>query len=247
MDQEIEIPFFSETFDDTNELASEQFYEETVIEKLKKIFPDKQTHMKMLLKLYTICFPDDKPVKLPLFERPVSGVIEEIKDTAMSLDIEKSIQEETDAIKQFYLEEERLKKRVNSIPVLIDFAYLYYVWLYDSTAPIHKMPMTMLKFNLISDALNSPQNALHANFKHCIENYFIRDIRIEKPPFMMRTEMSPTEIKDNINTIVKPICKEILKDLLSFGIQGRTENTKSNAETSMQPEARTDNLTEQSQ
>jgi hypothetical protein len=76
--------------------------------------------------------------------------------------------------------------------------------------------MTILKFNLISDALQAPNDALNAYFAQCIENYFIRDVRIEQPPFMVRTDLSHDEIKEKINMIVKPVCKEILNGLFAL-------------------------------
>jgi hypothetical protein len=76
--------------------------------------------------------------------------------------------------------------------------------------------MTMLKFNIISDALNTSNDDLNKYFVQCIEDPFIRDIRIEQPPFMLRTDLSATEIQEKINTIVQPICKDILNGLFKL-------------------------------
>lgn len=208
--------YFDEPIDfPAPEPVQEQFYEDSVIEKLQKMFPNKVFHMKVLLKLYDFCFPK-KTAKKPVFEKSVDDVIDEIHSTPISLDLGSILKEQTDAIKDFYDENAKIGKRIATIPMFIDFAYLYYVWCYDREAPIHKLPMTILKFNLISDAMQAPNDDLNAYFAQCIENRFIRDVRIEQPPFMLRTDLSPDEIREKINMIVKPVCKEILNGLFAL-------------------------------
>ena len=208
--------YFDESIDFPNdESVQEQFYEDFVIEKLQKMFPNKIFHMKTLLTLYSFCFPK-KSAKKPVFEKTIEEVVNEIHSTTISLDLGSILKEQTDAIKDFHDENAKIGKRIAAIPMFIDFAYLYYVWCYDKEAPIHKLPMTILKFNLISDALQAPNDDLNAYFAQCIENYFIRDVRIEQPPFMVRTDLSHDEIKEKINMIVKPVCKEILNGLFAL-------------------------------
>lgn len=198
----------------------EQFYSESTITKLKKMFPDKLSHMKVLLTSYKFCFPSKK-VNKPIVEKTEQEVLEELTNTKISLDIGDMIQEQSDAIKNYYIEEKLFSKRVAEIPVFIDFAYLYYVWCYDSEAPIHKLPNSIFKFNMLSSALGVSQDKLNNAFAQCIENPFIRDLRIEKPPFTMRTDLSKDEIRKKINEIVKPVCKEILNGL--FAMEMRRE------------------------
>lgn len=214
-------PYFTgASLTSAQEPTPEQFYSESTITKLKKMFPDKLSHMKVLLTSYKFCFPSKK-VNKPIVEKTEQEVLEELTNTKISLDIGDMIQEQSDAIKNYYIEEKLFSKRVAEIPVFIDFAYLYYVWCYDSEAPIHKLPNSIFKFNMLSSALGVSQDKLNNAFAQCIENPFIRDLRIEKPPFTMRTDLSKDEIRKKINEIVKPVCKEILNGL--FAMEMRRE------------------------
>jgi hypothetical protein len=167
-----------------------------------------------------------KEIEKPIFEKSESDIIDEIHNTPITLDLGKSIKEESDRINNFYAEEAKLSKRIATIPALIDFAYLYYVWNYDKEAPVHKLPMTIFKFNMITEAMQAPKDELNECFAQCIENYFIRDVRIENPPFMLRTELSPAEIKEKIKIIIEPLCKDIMNKLLSKNTSTSTLKTE---------------------
>ncbi len=217
MSIEIESPYFTgeDTEVKSTDPLAEQFYRESTIVQLKKMFPDKTSHMKTLMRLYEFCF-SKKNITTPVIEKTEGDVLDDITKSPISLDISAMIQEQTDSIKKFYIEEQLFSKRVSGIPMFIDFAYLYYAWCYDKEAPIHKLPMSILKFNMISDALCAPDDDLNAAFAQCIENHFIRDLRIEKPPFMIRTDLNNEEIRDKIELLVKPVCKEILNGLFAL-------------------------------
>ncbi len=217
MSAEIESPYFTDDEQDVNSdnPPAEQFYKESTIEQLKKMFPNKVFHMKTLMKLYSYCFPKNN-IATPIFEKTEEDALNDIQNTPISLDLGNMIQEQTDAIQKFYADEQLFTKRVANIPMFIDFAYLYYAWCYDKEAPIHRLPMSILKFNMISTALGAPDNDLNAAFAQCIENYFIRDLRIEQPPFMIRTDLTHKEVREKIDLIVKPVCREILNGLFAL-------------------------------
>ena len=204
-------------FDDPIEFTSPKTSPKTSpVDKLKQLFPSRISHMRALINLYKYCFRKDTITKIPIMEQTKMDVINDIANTPISLDIGSVIQENEEAIKNFYNNEVNFNKKLSNIPIFINFAYLYYVWHYDPTAPFYKLPSTILKFNLISDALQTPKDKLHENFVQCIHDDFIRDLRIEQPPFIMRTDLTIPEIKEKINMNVAPICKEILNGLFKL-------------------------------
>jgi hypothetical protein len=187
----------------------EQFYEEATISKIKKMFPDKNKHMQTLIKLYKYIF---KKEEKSFIDKTDEDLLSEISDASLSLDNLQSKNNFLEQYKKCNLFEEKIKR----IPVFIDFAYLYYIQHIDPEAPIHKLPMTLLKYKLIMSSLRIPANDLYACFEQCIENKFIIDIRNEIPPFYLRTDMPENEIKKKIKLLIEPLFKDILKYLLEI-------------------------------
>ncbi len=92
------------------------------------------------------------------------------------------------------------------------------------------------------DALNTPHDDLHAYFLQCIENHYIRDIRVEHPPYMMRTELSPSEVREKIKLLIKPVAKEILNGLFKLDKSKRKVRDVSQSGAPEIAVAREDNL-----
>ena len=198
----ISCPFYDEP-------PQEHFYEESTIEKIKKMFPDKNKHMNTLINLYKFIFRKEKK---SFINKSEEDVIKEISEASLSLDKLDSESNFLDQYKNNNLFEEKIKR----IPVFIDFAYLYYIQHIDPEAPIHKLPVTPLKYKIIMSALKIPANDLYACFEQCICNKFIADVRNETPPFYLRTDMTETEIKEKIKLLIEPLFKDILKYLLDI-------------------------------
>jgi hypothetical protein len=191
----------------------EQFYTKPIIDKIKELFPDRKTHLDKLVSMYKNIFLETKKMT---WEKSQKEVTDEILTTGFSLNIGKILEEQMEQIKKHEEQEKTFNSRISAIPIFIDFAYLFYVQHYDKNAPIHKLPTHILKYKLLTNALRAPIDDLYACFEQCIENSFISDLRIEKPPFYLRTDLSKEELKEKINLIVKPLCKDILTNLLKM-------------------------------
>ena len=205
----ISCPFYDDT-------PKEQFYGESVIDKIKKMFPNKNKHMQTLIKLYKFIFRKEEKT---FINKTEEELLSEIMDASLSLE---KLQTDSNFLNQ-YKKNNLFEEKIKRIPVFIDFAYLYYIQHIDSEAPIHKLPMTQLKYKLIMNALHIPKNDLYACFEQCIDNKFIADLRIEVPPFYLRTDMPEKEIKEKIKLIVEPLFKDILKYLLDIHKKYYTE------------------------
>ncbi len=190
----------------------------STLEMLRTLFPDKQQHMQSLLKIYKLCFP--KIIK-PIFKKTTEDIIRDIKNSQGS----SIMKEQKKALLMHANEEKILKTQIQNIPIFADFAFIYFIWCYDKDAPIHQLPLTGLRFNMIVDAIHADRN-ISQLFSKCINDSFIKDLRNEKPPFLLRTQMATPEIQEKINAVVKPLFKSILNELIKLDFSmGKKEAT----------------------
>lgn len=185
-----------------------------VISQLKEMFPSNKQHMQILLKTYKLCFPKKINAEL-IFNKNEDTLLKDIKNNDYSFDFVKAVEEQKAALFEHANRDKILATQLENIPVFLDFAFIYYVWYFDDQAPIHKMPSTVLKFNMITDALGVERNDLYSAFFKCVENNFIKELRIEKPPFMLRTEMTFEDVQKKLLDI-NPLLKNILDALLKL-------------------------------
>lgn len=174
----------------------------SILSRMKEMFPTPIEHMRGILKLYKFCFSHLKKQTWEKSEEDVIREITESKNVNLSGLTDKQTSHEI-----------HFGKQVAALPALFDFIFVYYVWLYDNTAPICKMPNKIFKFNLIIDALPVEKNELYHNILTCVTNNFISDIRMENPPYMMRTQLTTGEIKTQLLE-VKKLVKNIINSLL---------------------------------
>jgi hypothetical protein len=206
--------------------------------KLKRLLPTSKKHMSFLLELYKFCFELHSTGK----EKTTDEVVDEIANLGSNLDIGKIFAKQLEELKKQELDRRLFSKRVEQISNFINYAYAYYVWFLDSTAPICKLPTTLTKYRLISkllkgiaisttvspvavNTLDEPDDnkmvgytidTLDQLFEEVITDKFIADLRVEQPPFLIRTDLQPDEIKQKIETSVKPLCKKVLAALLKL-------------------------------
>lgn len=192
---------------------SEQFYTEKTIDKLHKMFPDRETHARTLLNLYKFIFSN---FTKQIWEKTDDDVVNDVAGTTLSLDFERMMKEQIAELKASELSTRLFSKRIASIPVFIDFAYLYYIWHFDSNAPIHKLPMTQIKYDMIMSTVAPKKNELYYMFLQCITDGFLMELRIEKPPYMMRTDLTRAQLDEKLKNTIKPFFKDMLNRLLAL-------------------------------
>lgn len=180
--------------------------EPTIPERIKAMFPTRQNHLASIYKVYKTCFNNFKTQSAWMGSG--ENLLEELLNTKISLNID--AQASVDMAKNAIFQQEIVTASVGSIPIFLDFAYLYYVHRYDDKAPIYKLPAKLSKYDLFANALECPKDELYECFKQCIENEFISELRIETPPYMLRTELDINQIQKKIITEVEPLCKKIL-------------------------------------
>ena len=115
----------------------------------------------------------------------------------------------------------QFEKKIKSIPVFLDFCYIYYIHHFDEEAPFHKLPSGMNKYNLIISACNgwaSKYAEINKTFKQIITNKILTDFRMENPeypPYLLRTTLDKEEIVGNL-TKQKPLFKKLLECMMKL-------------------------------
>jgi hypothetical protein len=169
---------------------------------LKELFPDKKTHVKKLLKAYKKAFPE-----FPSLEA------ETIKPMGMDK-MEEYLELKRDEFFKPHVIDALLDQSTKTIPALVNFAFVYFIWKFDECAPIPKLPNTLMKFKLLTEVINSDSHVELALFRRFYEDPFLNEIRMDNPPYLMRSTLSKQEIINNINNIAKPVCKMLLELIL---------------------------------
>jgi hypothetical protein len=196
--------------------VEEQFYDEPTIKHIEKMFPNRKAHLDTLFRIYKFIAAAVSKKKKNIPEKTKEDVLADIMDSKYSLDMEAiaaSTQKELiDNLKQNGL----FHKQIAAVPVFIDFAYMYYVQHFDREAPIHKLPMFLPKYRMIMATLKAPCDDLFVSFENCIENRIIMDMRVEIPPYHLRTDLTDGEIREKLKIVVVPALKDILEMCLKL-------------------------------
>lgn len=207
-------PFIDDIEPTTFEIK-EQFYDTHTAYKLKKMYKSREKLLKTIIKLYKYIFK--KPAK-PLWEKTKDELSS--LDTGFTLNLQSIIKESYDQIHTIEGSEKIIQTKTEFLPVMLDFCYIYYIHYFDDNAPFHKLPTTVFKYNLIVNTLRANGNPLYdeinKTFKKILESNLFTQMRMETPPFYLRTHLSPGQIEDDIQEIIKPVCKKLMDNLLKL-------------------------------
>lgn len=208
-------PYFSDNM--TNSVDQLDFQLENVTEQktsiqhMKELIPTKKKHIEYLLNTYKYCFPNNDVKFQNEYNEDV--LINDIRNTSTT-NLQELISNEVEKSRKQIDHDIKFFSRIAKIPIFIDLAFVYFIWQYDANAPVWKLP-NLFKFHLISDVLNTKHTKLYEYFMECITNPFMKELMCEEPPLQMRTELSEKDIENKINEEVKPLCKKILKEILT--------------------------------
>jgi hypothetical protein len=207
-DSQIEI--LDDSQSDTE--IKEQFYTQDKEEKTELLFTDRKKHLNILIKLYKSIFKSAKAI----WDKTQADVTNDILHSGYSLDFSNIIETSKRDILAAQNVTKIFHKQLSFIPVFLDFAYIYYVRHFDKFAPVHKLPTFLTKYKLIMAAVKAPIDDLYVYFEQCLSNKFITELRIEIPPYHMRTMLTEDKIREKIKIHVEPLFKEILRLLIKL-------------------------------
>jgi hypothetical protein len=197
--------------------AQETFYSESTTAKLKALYGDRTKLLAKILDMYKFIFKQEKK---QIWEKTAADIDDDVMSAKYDLNLDNIVKESYAEILNANQITELINKKTAMIPILLDFCYVYYVGNFDEDAPFHRLPTTHLKYCLITRALHAYGTDIYANinsiFEQIINNTFFKDLRIETPPYYLRTELTQTEIKEKLAIVVKPICKDLVNYLLKL-------------------------------
>jgi len=200
---------------DQTELNQTELNQTEIKKHMQCTLPDRQLHLNTIIKLYKYSFIE---YQTPIWHKSKEELITEVLNTPLSFNFSEAFKKQTDVVQQ-HKDQERFASSLEQIPKLIDMLFLYYIWYYDNTAPFKALPRNTIKFKILSEVLNIPKDQLWENFIKCMTCPFIKELYIDVPPYILRTELTYQQINEKIHTLVKPLCKNILTDLLKLDKQ----------------------------
>jgi hypothetical protein len=185
----------------------------TTTDLLNEMFPNRVEHLNVLFRMYKFIFTETKKA---IHEKTQDDVLDDIIKSEFVLNLGSALEDSKQELNEHMSSNKLFEKRIKAIPAFIDFAFIYYVRHFDIAAPIYKLPTFLPKYKLITNALRVDVDDLYSCFEQCIEDNFIIELRVENPPYHLRTDMSKKDIEAKINLLVKPLFKDMLDKLLTL-------------------------------
>ena len=190
----------------------ENFYDNRIADILFKEYGDRKKLLNAIIRTYKFIKSEEKK---QTWEKTEEEVLNDIMNTSYSLNMDNILENSKKNISELESYNELIGKKIEAFNVLTDFCYIYYIQEYSHDSPFHRLPMNLLKFNMIASFLKIKEDDTSAVLRQIIQNGFLTDLRRE-PPFMLRTELSAENIQEKINLLVKPICKELVNSVLKL-------------------------------
>lgn len=130
----------------------------------------------------------------------------------------------TDAIKESFASSLKnplslIRRKLDSLPILLDFIYSYYLRMFHLDFPVYKIPQTLDKFKYHKTILNLNDEKfkdINEKFELLINDEFLNDIRVNMPPYHMRTQLPIATIENTIEEIIPTI-----KSIIEFITKGK--------------------------
>lgn len=168
---------------------------------------DRDKLMPAILRIYkNLC----KEIQLPNYEKTGQDVLNDIANANFDI---ASILDKASA--DTLLDERAnklLQEKTETLPMLCDFCFIYFMYLYTTELPTSIMPSTVTRFKLIARHLNADKETCDI-FVKLIPDPFVRDLYRTIPPFLMRTDMKKQEIIAKISSY-NEIFKNLIRKLL---------------------------------
>ena len=230
VDQIVELP--SERRVDVKEEAEKVFNE------YQEFCRDHKKIMNRILEIYRfIVTPEEKQN----WEKNQQDVMMDILRSNYTIDVnlEKFIKEHSKSIlnSQINTREQAVAKKTTLVSALFDLAYVYFSRYCDENAPLYNLPRG-IRFDLITNVLkrcaasdSELVDQIIATFKEINDNETLTDMRNDQPPYHLRTTLNTDEIKEQLETIVKPAGSKLIGMLLKLraGSVNQTDEQKNPA------------------
>ena len=178
-----------------------------------------------------------KQVEKPIYAKSDDDLMRDVMSTSFQINVGDTLQQLIKSTHNRDLYEKTIHRKLDMIPLFMKNAYLYYGLIYDEDFPLVETIPSVFKFFLMTKPFPDV-NEIKATYMQLLNDYFIKDVCKEMPPFSLRTEMSLTDIEKNINQTL-PQLKALLEKLLKLPLTKST-NTEVEQKTEYEAEQKTE-------
>lgn len=183
------------------------------IQELKTLYQDRERLLLVMIEMYRFIFRVEPK---HIWEKTEKDITDDVISAKMNLELDRMVKESYAEILNVELRNKLLSKKLSLIPVFLDYCYVYYISGLNRNAPFYRLPTTILKFRIIIRSLKNRIVVVDNVFERILSDELMKDIRVENPPYCLRTDLSKEEITGNLHSTVKAYCKELLEQLLKM-------------------------------
>ena len=215
-DQSIDQP--EQSNDQSNNQPMESDSNET---KEPPVYKSRSHLLYKILSLYKFITYSNK--KKLLIDMTEDEKYDYLKNSKEDFSIGSALEQNTELLNERKKKLAILNRKTSSIPILLDFCFVYHVSKFNKDVGLIRMPSTDKKYDfLMSFVYNGESNnktkkideAFHtitAN-EHCQELYCV------EPPFYLRTDLSEKGQNTMITKEVAPMIKNLINSLLDYNV-----------------------------
>jgi hypothetical protein len=197
-----------------NKKPVETFYSDNTAKRLKDMYKNPYHLIKSIIRMFKFM---SKPIAV-LIKEHQSEHLSKYKNLTLDVSISDALKQNYESIESAEYFQSLLKKKIDMVPAIFDFCYIYYIHYFDDTAPFHKLPVTISKLRMIFNSLHiykSKYTDINSIFEQCLENTHVLEMR-QEPPCYLTTYLSNDELLEKFNNIIIPILKDLITELLKL-------------------------------
>jgi hypothetical protein len=199
---------------DTSTGIIEEYKPKDVSDHVKKLYDgDIRNLMSLILQLYKFIIeemPDTE--EIPDTEDKKKKNYEDID---INFDMNKLYQKAYKDTVDKNIKNILVNKKIDTIPDLLDFCFIYYIHKHDDRAPFYEAPLHEMRFQFICKTMNLGKDKINKSFLDLINNPLIHDMRTKKP-YYLTTEIDYKELDKKIIHTIAPLFKVLISYLVTI-------------------------------
>ena len=182
---------------------------------MRELYKDLPRLLRRIIELHNGIFaPEEKQI----FEKTAADVSDDIISAKADLSLDNMVKDSYAQVYNYQARKSLFYKKLELIPALFDFYFVYWVKFFDIDAAVYRFPMTELKLQLIASCIKTvdDQSDAYEIFRYIINDKFCNDLRQEFPPISTRTDMTYEELRDKLQMELKPKLDIVYKHLITM-------------------------------
>lgn len=127
------------------------------------------------------------PVEQQVWEKTADDITDDVMSAKFDLNMNQQVKHAYAEVLNAQGKQKTLCAKINAIPILLDFCYVYACHIHDTSAPFFCMPATIIKHNMVVRALRIESVDLLRALQDVIVDELISDLRAA-PPYLLRVD-----------------------------------------------------------